>query len=68
MISIGRGSPLPPDDQLKQVLLARVARGEFRPGVPRPGWRTLSAREFEAPPEAAERLGLAPRRAARGLL
>ena len=51
MISIERGSPLPLCHQLKQVLLERIARGEFRPGVPLPGWRMLSARELEAPLE-----------------
>ena len=37
MISIERGSPLPLYHQLKQVLLERITRGEFRPGVPLPG-------------------------------
>jgi len=56
MISIERGSPLALYHQLKQMLLERIARGEFRPGAGasldeelrtgglRPGWRMLSAR------------------------
>jgi len=59
MLSIERGSPLALYHQLKQMLLERIARGEFRPGAGasldeelrtgglRPACRMLSARELE---------------------
>jgi len=66
MISIERGSPLALYHQLKQMLLERIARGEFRPGAGasldeelrtrglRPGGRMLSARGRGSPRTSVE--------------